>query len=383
MEGDIHRGILSLFRPGVCPAAWRMDDNSRHDVEHSAFQILAQLCLASTKGKQEVYSSPDFEHCLDRAIQLVSPSKSQENSDHNVSLDTGNSCETKGHGEFRERLSKSALQFIASVASTQHVQQSILMNDAFLAMCTHLARSENHNDLKVCALQVIANLTSWTGEKYSYDASQIGAVLKGALQSEEVFPSEESALGSIGTHVIAADAIQYLYPKLPMEAQVDMMGVISQRYGKVLRERSLSKYTNANMERWNCGKLAYSLTNSMLSTMGNEMVWARLEDSLFTALAGTVQWYFDPKSELAGEDDVIYWNAASTQALQVLAHHLSLDSTKEQRLALKDNIWMVARPGKAARRAMDFVAALNCALRSNMGSTQLAAMRVLACLERD
>ena len=69
LEADTYLSILGLFSGSIHDST---GSARRTEVECAAFNILAQLCLGSTKGRKAVTSAAAFTECFDKALELVS-----------------------------------------------------------------------------------------------------------------------------------------------------------------------------------------------------------------------------------------------------------------------------------------------------------------------
>merc|ERR1712224_539250 len=139
--------------------------------------------------------------------------------------------------------------------------------------------------------------------------------------------------------------------------------------------------------RANGGELAYNLTSLMMMGRGKDCVDKCFDSNLVSSLVNTVQWRYDPKTSME-EDAVIYWNATTTQCLQILAQILYREETALVKAGikvcnLKNNIFMVARPGKAPRKAIDFPSALKLISQNGEAAAKISAQRILSYLNNN
>jgi hypothetical protein len=126
----------------------------------------------------------------------------------------------------------------------------------------------------------------------------------------------------------------------------------------------------------------------MLLAMGCDEVEISFSSSVIWPLVGTVQWRYDIKTTIE-DDELIFWDASTTHALQILASWLEqgkslvIEGSNAQSgkpRSMKESVWMVARPGKAPRKAADFATAVATASRSGEASSRLAAERLFRWL---
>merc|ERR1711933_48493 len=72
LEADTYASILSLFSPERGNLHSRHDESLRFKIETAAFELLSQLCMASSKGRLAVSGSHGFPNSLNRALEIIS-----------------------------------------------------------------------------------------------------------------------------------------------------------------------------------------------------------------------------------------------------------------------------------------------------------------------
>ena len=237
------------------------------------------------------------------------------------------------------------------------------------------------------ALRAIAKLAPYSTSDGSLSADNVGDLLQSALASEP----KVSEKGNFGWnrnlyHVQAVEGALVVFDSLPELKQKSIFKEASSRYIKLLKSHSIARSSKVN-ERANGGELAFNLTTLMMVTRGKECVTQYFDSSLVSALVNTVQWRYDPKTTI-DQTAATYWDATTTQCLQILAQILF---KKESTLVkagvkvrnLKNSVFMVARPGKAPRKAIDFPSALKLISQNGEAAAKISSQRILSYLNNN
>lgn len=403
LEADIYLSILSLFSRSDI----RHDTGGerRNEIEYAAFNILAQLCVGSAKGRKAVTGAAGFGGCFDRALDLVSSStrehaQTTELADGGETTDaTGPTSEidvgsvvATGQSEIASPglgLVEAAFSFLSSTIVSKKIQDALVCNSTFIQACSNFAREGRTPTLRGAAVRIIARLARCTTQESELTSENTGDLLLETLVEQSNAPVGSESQEGKSTQVIAADGLYFVFDKLSTEKKQTVIQEVGKVYTSVLKSRSLSKSMNTAADRLNTGELAYCLTRIMLLGMGNESVETIFGTSVIMPLVGTVQWRFDTKT-VPEDDELVYWDASTTHALQILASWLEQGksflpegSSCAKSRNLKENVWMVARPGKAPRKAIDFGTAVGLALKTRDSSARLASERVLNWLNEN
>ncbi|KAL3920939.1 MAG: hypothetical protein SGILL_003011 [Bacillariaceae sp.] len=421
LEADTFASILSLFSPEKEHSHWREDNESKSLVETAAFELLAQLCLSSTKGRVAVAGAQDFQNALNRGLDIISkiaPGISDESEDASNDTPTnkedkddeekGGDDETDAVGDtppaveedddddssppepvvpetVDPKLLAAAYSFLSAITPVPSARAALLENGQFIRTSSALIVDDRDSNLQFAALRAIAKLAGFSSGKGGLTFDNVGDLLESALSAEPVTPE----VGNFGWnrnlyHVQAAEGLLTVFDSLPPTRQRSVLKKAKSRYVKLLKSHSIAKATKAN-ERANGGELAYDLTTLLMLSRGKECVAECFDSVLMASLVNTVQWRYDPKTTIV-EEDVVLWDAATTQCLQLITQILyrgeaSLAKAGIKLRSLKESIYMVARPGKAPRKAIDFPSALKLASRNGEAASKVAAQRILVHLE--
>jgi hypothetical protein len=419
LEADTFASILSLFSTEKEHSHWRNDESSRSLVETAAFELLAQLCIASSKGRIAVADAHDFQNALNRGLDIVSkvvPDSSESNEavavkeeqedevleandseedkddelqqteekkeamDPEPSIST-ELCETKVDNA---ELLAAAYSFLSAMTPVPSARTALLENGQFIHATSALISDNKDSNLQFAALRAISKLAPYSSGEGALTYDSIGELLESALAAEPDIPEA----GNMGWnknlyHVQAAEGVLIVFDSLPPSRQETIFKEVRSRYVKLLKSHSIAKATKAN-ERANGGELAYNLTTLMMVARGKECVAECFDSQLVVSMVNTVQWRCDPKTVIT-EDSLMYWDATTTQCLQIVAQALYTEEAKLAKAgiklrSLKDSVFMVARPGKAPRKAIDFPSALKLLSMNGEAAAKIAAQRILAHL---
>lgn len=409
LEADTFAAILSLFSAEKRHSHWRTDTASQSKVETAAYELLAQLCMSSSKGRVEVAANYDFENALNRGLAIIAtvvPSSTdnasgmpdeveQENEEENAVLDAetdekkeaaSSAVAAPGTSTNTEdpKLLAAAYSFLSALTPVPSARKALLENGQFLHATSALIVDSADSNLQFAALRAIAKLAPYSSGDGSLTAWSVGELLQSALAAEpEILTTGNFGWNKNLYHIQAAEGVFIVFDSLPQDKQREIFMAITARYAKLLKSHSIARTTNAN-ERANGGELAYNLTTLMMVARGKDCIMNCFDMTLITSLVNTVQWRYDPKTVIS-EDDQDYWNATTTQCLQIVAQTLYKEESNLLKAgiklkSLKDSIFMVARPGKAPRKAIDFPSALKLVIRSGEAAAKKAAERILAHL---
>jgi hypothetical protein len=260
-----------------------------------------------------------------------------------------------------------------------------LENGKFIRTSSALIMDSSDTNLQFAALRAISKLAPYSSADGSLTFDCIGELLEAALSAEPVIPHA----GNFGWnrnsyHVQAAEGLLTVFDSLSASRQLSVFKEARLRYSMLLKSHSIAKATNAD-ERANGGELAYSLTTLMMLGRGKEEIAKCFDAALLLALVNTVQWRYDPKTTIS-EDALVEWDATTTQCLQIIAQTLyqgeqALANAGIKLAVLKGSVYMVARPGKAPRKAIDFPSAVKLVSRNGEAAAKMASRRILAHLE--
>jgi hypothetical protein len=437
LEADTYASILSLFSSEKEHLHWRQDETLRFKVETAGFELLAHLCLTSSKGRAAVAGAHYFKCALNRALEIISNVITSDDSTDNDKQDTGDENENENENEKEnenesddkdeeqegeendevtdsqdkkekngEEVTKSvstepistiiedpkllaaSYSFLSAMTPVPSARIALLEDGKFIQASSALIIDSSDSNLQFAALRAIAKLAPYSSSgDGSLSADSIGDLLQSALASEPKI-SENGNFGWNKNlyHVQAAEGVLVVFDSLPESKQECIFREVIARYTKLLKCHSIARATKSN-ERANGGELAYNLTTLMMVARGKDCVAKCFDSDLVSSLVNTVQWRYDPKTTIA-EDSKDYWDATTTQCLQILAQVFYKEESELLKVGikvrnLKNSVFMVARPGKAPRKAIDFPSALKLISQNGEAAAKIASQRILSYLSNN
>lgn len=383
---------------------------TRVSVEASALKLLADLCNGSAKGGRAVAGAQNFQQCLDRALEIVIGAVSQEISfalptgnetedTENASLDSkGESGEDSRSGEGVNQdlmqngkeqtnieienleLVRSSFSFITAMLQVPKVRGALLNQKELISAVKLLASLHNYCDLQLEAVKVISQLAPYSALNGSLSPDLACEILISALAT----PYERNRPITMSIHVHAAEGIQFVFASLNDEKKSAILREAVALYANVLRSYTLSKNGVSNNEGTNGGEVAFQMATIMTMAIGATSLEQYFDSQALSSLAATVQWRCDPKTYIS-QDELCFWDGTNTLCLQILSHLLWRENGRLLHAGvrvndLKENVVMVARPGKAPRKAIDFQSALMTIIKNGESAAKLAAQRIVRCL---
>mmetsp|Transcript_13508 Transcript_13508/g.31750 ORF Transcript_13508/g.31750 Transcript_13508/m.31750 type:complete len:2174 (+) Transcript_13508:146-6667(+) len=424
LEADTYASILSLFSPEKENLYYRHGESLRFKIETAAFELLSQLCMASARGRNAVSTTHDFQHSLNRALEIISKvvsdddevdngnesesdNKSEvvEGENDDVDGDESEESEEKREGKIEEddketnqstskgftstvvedpNLLAASYSFLSAMTSVRSTRIFLLENGKFIKASSALIRDNDNSNLQFAALRAITKLAPYSGSDGSLSADSVGELLQTALVAEPKI-SEKGNFGWNRNlyHLQAVEGALVVFDSLPKSKQEGIFKEVTTRYIKLLKNHSISRSTKAGEKAYG-GELAFNLTTFMMVAKGKDCVANCFDLNLVLALVNTVQWRYDPKTTI-DETSTVYWDATTTQCLQILAQVLYQEESKLTAGGikvknLKNSVFMVARPGKAPRKAIDFLSALKLISQGGEAAAKISSQRILAYL---
>jgi len=412
LEADTYASILSLFSPAK---VGRHENSVRFKVETAAFELLSQLCMTSAMGRVAVAGAHDFQNSFNRALEIISdvissddiddteePNESGGDDDKDFegeeNDEVGEQEEKKEENETKlsgvsltaiedPQLLGASYSFLSAMTSVPSARSSLMENGKFMQASSALITESSDSNLQFAALRAIAKMAPYSASDGQLSAQCVGELLELALAAEPRVPEG----GNFGWnrnlyHVQAVEGALVIFDSLPATKQESMFKEATTRYIKLLKSHSIARATKAS-ERANGGELAFNLTTMMMVARGKDCVARCFDSNLATALVNTVQWRCDPKTTIE-QDDVAYWDATTTQCLQIIAQILYKEESTLVKAGikvrnLKNIVFMVARPGKAPRKAIDFPSSLRLLSQNGEATAKIAAQRILSYLNNN
>jgi hypothetical protein len=421
---------MTLFSEEKEHANWRSDAQTRGKLESAAFELLAQLCVGSAKGQKAVASADVCNDCFERALEvlagLVSMSPPPPSFDDVVTLpppsapsqegtddeqDLGDEEEKAPELADEEKISEgsgavaqepvaflnevddptlviAAYSFLSSLASVPRIRTELLKHDTFIVASSTLVNETRFPELQFEAVRVIAKLAPYATKRDTLSSERVGALLQSVLSQEPAFKDgSPERFTRNGLHTNAIGGIQFIYDSLPEGMQASILAKVTERYAKLLKNHTVTRAVSKGNDRTGGGELAYHLTTLMLLAKGRACVEECFTYQVVASFVNTIQWRYDPKSTIS-DGEAAYWNASVTHCLQLLALVLWRDNESLAKAGikiqdLKKIVLMVARPGKAPRKAIDFSSALGVVAKNGEATAKIAALRIIECMNSE
>jgi hypothetical protein len=428
---------MALFSNEKEHASWRTDPTTRGKLEAAAFELLVQLCVGSVKGQLAVANAHECNACFSRAMEILSgiisvapppPSfdfiekemagskdeatqpndteKADEADEKGSDLDGSrkegdDTNKNDGSGAVEDHTSEtaevtlseiedtslviSAYSFLASIAPVSRVRSELLTNKSFILVTSILVKETKFPELQFEAIKVVSKLAPFASATDVLSSGRICDLLHTALTLEVAIKAGSPPRFSKNTlYINALSGIQFVFDSVPESKQIAVFNDASARYAKLLKNHAIARAVSNENEHFKGGELAYHLTTLMLLGKGKTCLDECFTQQLMTSLVNTIQWRFDPKTFIA-ESELSFWDASATQCLQILSlmlwrHDESLVKSGIKSNSLKSAVFMVARPGKAPRKSIDFTAALGIIVQHGEPAAKMAAMRIIDCM---
>jgi hypothetical protein len=277
-------------------------------------------------------------------------------------------------------LAAAACSFLSAVAPTKIGRTTLMENTKCVNALSLLARSNSVVELQFAALQLLSTLAPFAGSSGTLSMEDMSDALLSILVSEHKIVATPTLNANLvrGTAVVG---INVVYDYLPVEQQKSVAVAIATHFLKSVKNCSITKSTTKETENAFGAELSYNLSLSLLQIKGKQFTDDVFTQELMTSLIHLVQWRRDPKTNL-GSTNERAWDASVANCLLLLSMALwrpdeILNKAGIDLKALAQTTLMLARPGKAPRKAIDFRSALNRIIESGDAPSSVAAQRVI------
>jgi hypothetical protein len=399
LEGDTYLALMALVTSKDHDADSRNDSPTWRELECSAYELLTSLCLGSTKGRNVVAAANTCESCVSRAVDIVTDLvESREtpvveafnalSTEYSDVEETPGSDLVASHSELEQSdivLCVAACGFLSALADVTAVHNALCKNEEAVSALSHFVISSKAHDLRFAALNVIVSYAPYVSDGVALTSCIVGEVLLAVLSSKEKFQATPK-LNTNQMHHAAVCGVSIVFDLFEKEAQEKVAGCVTSLFMQSVRGCVVSRSVAKEEERAYSADLSYALTSTLLSFIGREFVAKVFTSDVVTALLHMVQWRYDPKTVLTASEKQI-WDASVVNCLLLLSSLLwkpdeVLIASGINLEALANTTLMLARPGKAPRKAIDVKSALNCAIGGSDAGSAVAGTRVLCRLFR-
>jgi hypothetical protein len=417
LEGDTHIAIMALLN----------DEKSKttvpRELESTAFELLARLCNESTFGREAVSEADDCKSCIARAIYVVAiltgeaesreldENSDSDNSDEeptarNENMDgienglpaddpppdfstvkelTKSPSDDLQKSSEETRLGFSACSFIASLVSTNIGRSELLDENGCIKSLSLLATSRDKcAEIQFAALLVLSRMARYaTPDNGNLLIEDLADIFLSVFGSEISF-SPTHDLNASKFYDTAIGGILVIFDYCSSKIQKAIADAAVKHFIKSVKSCSITRSTTRESERAYAAEFSYSLSSVLLLVRGKDFIDDIFTQEVLTSFVHLLLWRLDPKTSL-GNTDKRSWDASISNCLTILScliwrPDVVLSEKKINLEALAGTTLMLARPGKAPRKAIDFKSALARLIDGPDSSAALAAHRILVRL---
>jgi hypothetical protein len=402
LEGDTYLALMALVTSKDEDAGSRSKSPTWRELECSAYDLLTSLCLGSTNGRNVLAAASTCESCVSRSIGIISDlvaggEESVAGALNNLSTGDEDSVDSPSndlvasvasHSELLLEeivLGVAACGFLSALAAVTTVHHALCRNEEVVSALSHLAVSSKSEDLRFAAINVIVSYAPYVSNEVALTSYKVGEVLLAVLSSKEKFRATPK-LNTNQVHHAAVCGGSIVLDLLGNETQEKVAGCVASLFLQSVRSCVVSRSVAKEEDRAYSSDLSYALTSTLLSLVGRDFFNKVFTSDVVTALLHMVQWRYDPKTLLSASEKQI-WDASVANCLLLLSSILwkpdeLLYANGINLEALANTTLMLARPGKAPRKAIDVKSALNCAIGGSDAGSAVAGTRVLCRLFR-
>jgi hypothetical protein len=395
LEGDTHLAIMGLL-------ADETNSKPRSQLYSSAFDLLARLCAGSVQGRSSVVSAASCQACLMEAVYAISshvglPESPKNDVMENEALDDesdGGDCYGPPAYSTTEETEKldppsypgdtelvaAACSFIASLASTKLCRDTLVLNYRCISSLAMIVESSDCATLQFAALQVLTSLAPYSASEGALSADFIAGVILKVLTLDKRAPStsEHSANLICST---ALKGLNMLFECITLDQQEAVASAVATHFKKSVKACSVFRSTVKEAERTHAPSLLLELSVALLMVHGKSFANKVLTQDVLVAMANLVQWRSDPKSSVAPCDarmlDAVMANCLLLLSVIIWSPEYALESKGINLRSLSEATLMLARPGKAPRKAIDLKVALERIADGADASASQSAVRVM------
>jgi hypothetical protein len=406
LEGETYVAMMSLISSKDHDATWRKESSTWRELESSAFDLLSSLGSGSVKGRNAVATATSCENCIRRAIDIVTAlvhnSRELTSTETSVTnddiIDDGEqiqsddsfddplvqkskSAELQMNESLKEEdvtLGASAFSFLCSLATLKATHVTICNETDIVDAITFLAVSPSNEILQYAALELVVSMAPYVHVGSVLDPRKIGEVLLSVLRMKLKVGKSSQLFYS------ATCGMSIVFELLDLEAQENAARCITSLFMQSVKGCIVVRAVTSVDDRVYTVDLSYALSSIMLLFRGKIFGNDVFSTDIVTALVHMIQWRYDPKTILNDPDSQM-WTASVTNCALLLSSLLwrpeeVLMANKIDLHALSNTQLMLARPGKAPRKAIDVKSALSAAIDGTDSAMAVTAQRVFCRL---
>lgn len=413
LEGETYVSMMGLIAS---------DDNSKDrtegwkKLETLAFELLGNLSSGSAKGKAAVASAESCSDCIEQAISVVttlagipvtsdaeptdqtpdvvgSDVDSEDASNEEDDEDADCAAPEKGVApiDLKKELGKedfelgvAACHFLASLTTTTAVNDATSNNEPFVASLSNLAKESPSPPLQFSVVALVTALATCSTPSGALTPTKAGEVFLSILGIEKKKFKATATLNSNRVYESAVNGLSVVFDSLPAATQKTGALVVASHFVKSVKACIVTRSTTREEDRMHAAEFSYSLALALLLFRGKDFVDEVFSGELLGAMVHLLQWHQDPKTNF-GTTNKKVWDASVATCTCLLSTIVwrpdeVLASSGIKLDALAGSVLMLARPGKAPRKAIDVKSALKALAGSADAATSVAAQRLYSRL---
>lgn len=404
VEDNSYQPIMKFISDDAPEDASAPEKAKRMHVESAAFELVARLCSSSTKGRDAVAKSEHCADCIARAMEILSSEASLDDDDDSSEDGEDEEAEVAVEpeaewkltpppdppsydrmvdpvgGSGQNELAVAACLLLSALAPTSLARQTLVQDDRFVRSLSALAGDTSIAELRYAGLKLVSALLPFVAGEDKASTDRLCEVLLSALTSEHKL-KQTVELNANLLHGTAVDGIMIVFDYLSTEQQETAAKAVAAHFQKTVKTFTVTRSTSKQALRAHGAHLCYNLTLALLLVRGKEFMDAVFTQDLLKSFMNIIQWRSDPKTTVEKTDEKA-WNASISNCLLIL----SLILWRPDEILVKADLnlkelastsLMLARPGKAPRKAIDLKSALTKITESTDCAASLAASRIL------
>jgi hypothetical protein len=403
VEDSSYQPIMKFISDDVPEDVSASEKAKRMHVESAAFELVARLCSSSTKGRNAVAESEHCADCIASAMEILSSEASvddDDNSDDGEDEEAEVAIEPEAEwtpapppdppsydlmidpvgGSSENELAVAACLLLSALAPTSLARQTLVQDDRFVRSLSALAGDTSIAELRYAGLKLVSALLPFVAGEDKASTDRLCEVLLSALTSEHKL-KQTVELNANLLHGTAVDGIMIVFDYLSIEQQETAAKAVAAHFQKTVKTFTVTRSTSKQALRAHGAHLCYNLTLALLLVRGKEFMDVIFTQDLLKSFMNIIQWRSDPKTTVEKTDEKA-WNGSISNCLLILSLILWRpdDILAKANLNLKELAsasLMLARPGKAPRKAIDLKSALTKITESTDSAASLAASRIL------
>lgn len=367
-------------------------------VEGAAFSVLADLSLSS-KGRRAVTTKDEFEICTTRAIQLITSLvkvitpeddivvtsdqvKNQgmdgpgrvDNEDgtaevepqrHTLAIKTqakgfvkGCSMTKVNPGLGCSELEVAALAFLTNIILVRECRERTLKDQEFLsAVLVLTSDSKTHVDLRSQTTTFLVKAVPFASTSESMESLSI---FKLAIALNDALQLMSSNL----LKSAVAEGLGRIFPDLPLVHQCPIVESLIPQWITLIRTFTVARIMGSEADREHGSLFAYHISHILMVAYNIDALRTVVaKKDVLVSMINLTQWRYDSAKSMLVDDDQLQWEAATSNSLQIVASVMCGTESSQLKLGVLPKTLMmtplmIARPGKAPRKACDFSTAL-------------------------